>query len=106
MPGRSVVTSGAWPASTPKSPSEPGTSTWPTSPENTSRAGDTRSKWKFAMAARPDEVSGRLGGELLALLDRFFDRADHVEGGLGKMVVLALDQALEAADRILQIDEL
>ena len=38
-----VVTIGAWPASTPKSPSLPGTSTWVTSPENNSLPGETRS---------------------------------------------------------------
>src|SRR5674476_1624287 len=49
MPGRSVETNGAWPASTPKSPSAPGTSTCSTSPENTSFSGDTSSKCKFAI---------------------------------------------------------
>ncbi len=49
MPGRSVVTTGAWPASTPKSPSAPGTSTCSTSPENSSFSGDTNSKCKVAI---------------------------------------------------------
>src|SRR6516165_5296244 len=49
--------------------------------------------------------SRRLGGELLALLDRRLDGADHVEGGLGQVVVLAFAQALEAADGIGEIDE-
>src|SRR5690606_6367112 len=44
MPGRKVVTKGAWPSSTPKSPSAPGTSTCCTSPENTSFSGETSSK--------------------------------------------------------------
>ena len=47
MPGRSVATIGAWPASTPKSPSAPGTSTWSTSPENSSFSGETSSKWQW-----------------------------------------------------------
>src|SRR5215831_3913099 len=49
MPGRTVVTKGACPASTPKSPSAPGTSTCSTSPENRSFSGETRSKWKAAI---------------------------------------------------------
>src|ERR1700693_2854944 len=44
MPGLSVATAGACPASTPKSPSTPETSTWVTSPEKTSFVGDTRSQ--------------------------------------------------------------
>src|ERR1700761_3731364 len=49
MPGRIAATTGACPASTPKSPSTPGTSTWSTSPEKASFSGETRSKWKVAM---------------------------------------------------------
>src|SRR6185437_7488114 len=49
MPGRSVATNGAWLASTPKSPSAPGTSTCSTSPENSNFSGETRSKWKLAI---------------------------------------------------------
>src|SRR5882757_8231946 len=49
IPGRIVATTGACPASTPKSPSTPGTSTWSTSPEKASFSGETRSKWKVAM---------------------------------------------------------
>src|SRR5712691_1564530 len=49
MPGRTVVTNGAWSASTPKSPSTPGTSTCSTSPENKSFSGETSSKWKLAI---------------------------------------------------------
>src|SRR5262249_25256000 len=50
-------------------------------------------------------ISRRLGGELLALLDRLLDRADHVEGRLRQVVVLAFAQALEAADRVGEFDE-
>src|SRR5262245_54618969 len=49
--------------------------------------------------------SGRLGGELAALLDRLLDGADHVERRLRQMVVLAFAQALEALDRVGEIDE-
>jgi len=43
-PGRSVVTSGAWPARMPMSPSAPGRSTWSTSPENSTLSGETNSR--------------------------------------------------------------
>src|ERR1043166_2662362 len=128
MPGRSADTVGAWPASTPKSPSMPGTSTWSTSPENSSFSGETRSKWKVmvisangewridiaavihqSLFATPSSLfacSRRFGGELLALVVRLFDGADHVEGGLGQVVVLAVHQALEALDGVGEVDEL
>src|SRR6476469_1495566 len=51
MPGRNVVTIGAWSARTPKSPSVPGTSTCCTSPENKSFCGDTNSKRKLAIVS-------------------------------------------------------
>ena len=54
-------------------------------------------------------VSRRLGGvsgELLALLDGFFDRADHVEGGFREMIVLAFANSLEALDGIGEVNEL
>src|SRR5262245_3096591 len=54
MPGRSAAISGAWPASTPKSPSAPGTSTSSTSPEKTRRAGEASSKGKVAMLSRSE----------------------------------------------------
>src|SRR5215831_4637581 len=104
MPGRKVATSGAWPGSTPKSPSSPGTSTWSTSPENVSLSGETRSRWNVAMNSAPG--SGRFGRELLALLDRLFDRAHHVEGRFRQVVVLAFDQALEALDGVGDVDQL
>src|SRR4029077_14518897 len=53
IPGRRVVTMGACSASTPKSPSAPGTSTCCTSPENNSFSGDTSSKWKLAFYSIP-----------------------------------------------------
>src|SRR4029077_11343153 len=53
IPGRRVVTMGACSASTPKSPSTPGTSTRSTSPENNSFTGDTSSKWKLAIYLIP-----------------------------------------------------
>src|SRR6516164_1096073 len=102
MPGRKAVTNGAWPASTPMSPSVPGRSTCATSPPNRSFSGDTRSKRKLAMGRLR---SRRLGGELLALLDRLLDGADHVEGGLRQVIVLTLAQALEAADGVGKLDE-
>ena len=49
IPGLIAATTGACPASTPKSPSRPGISTWSTSPEKASFSGETRSKWKVAM---------------------------------------------------------
>src|SRR5262245_23684303 len=51
MPGRSIAIIGAWPASTPNSPSVPGNTTCSTSPENTSCSGETRSKWNMAIRA-------------------------------------------------------
>src|SRR5262249_58629155 len=100
-PGRNVVTSGACPASTPKSPSAPGTSTWLTSPENSSFSGETRSKWKVAMS-RLLLLSSlrRFRRELLALLHRLLDCADHIEGRLRQAVVFSLAQTLEAAHAV------
>src|SRR5690606_1604129 len=89
---------GAWPSSTPNSPSVPGTTTMWTSSERTRRAGVTSSKWR-AMA------SGFLG-QLLGLLDRFLDAADHVERGFRKVIVLAVDNCLERAHGVLDLDEL
>src|SRR3954469_10851010 len=98
MPGRSAETSGACPASTPKSPSAPGTSTWSTSPENRSFSGETRLKWNWAIGCpsypgvrrERCKLCGlrRLRRELLALVDGLLDGADHVEGGLRQVVVL------------------
>src|SRR6478736_8477835 len=59
MPGRSVVTIGAWSASTPNSPSAPGTSTCSTSPENSSFCGETSSKWKLAIVHSTFALAGR-----------------------------------------------
>src|SRR5712671_7577233 len=44
-PGRKAERTGAWPASTPKYPSAPGSVTMSTSSDKSSRSGDTRSKW-------------------------------------------------------------
>ena len=43
MPGRSAEITGAWPASTVKSPSMPGTTTWPASSDSAMRSGVTSS---------------------------------------------------------------
>src|SRR5262249_45966751 len=63
-----------------------------------------------AAPARPARTgtaqpSGRLGRELLRLLDRRLDGADHVEGRLGQVVVLAGAEALEALDGVGKLDE-
>src|SRR5450759_964184 len=50
---------GAWLASTPKSPSAPGTSTCSTSPENSNFSGETRSKWKVAIIYSASASAGR-----------------------------------------------
>src|ERR1700734_1047416 len=44
--------------------------------------------------------------ELLALFDRFFDRAHHVEGGFRQMIVFAFAQIAEALDGVGEVDEL
>ena len=125
-PGRIVATTGACPASTPKSPS------------CRERRPDRRRRRRRAFPARRDRSGrwpwvrlsvrsvsrgynaiavdrarlpaqsllaycyrpairrlGRLGRELLALLDRLFDGADHVEGRLRQIVVLAFADALK-----------
>src|SRR5262245_1237273 len=113
IPGRSMAMIGASPASTPKSPSEPGRSTCSTSPENSSFSGETRSKWKVAMAscarysllAIRSLASRRFRRELLALLHRLLDGADHVEGGLRQVIVFSLAQTLEAANGVGELDE-
>src|ERR1700761_1338458 len=48
----------------------------------------------------------RLGGQLLALVDRLFDGADHVEGGFRQVVILAFAEIAEALDGVGEIDEL
>src|SRR5262245_60131431 len=115
IPGRSVAMIGAWPASTPKSPSEPGRSTCSTSSENSSFSGETRSKWKVAMApcarcslllfAIRSLASCRFSCEPLALLHGLLDGADHVEGGLRQVVVFSLAQPFEAANGVGELDE-
>src|SRR5262245_20104759 len=105
MPGRSMATSGAWPASTPNSPSVPGTTTCSTSPENKICSGETRSKWNVAIRLSSGDASRRFRRQLAALLHRLFDGADHVERGLRQVVVLAVAQALETFDRVGEVDE-
>eukprot|EP01035_Chromulina_nebulosa_P003418 gene3418-4656_t len=75
MPVFSVATSGAWPASTPKPPSEPGASTWSTRPENSSRSGETREKCSFSAIGFL-----RFHRQLFGLGDRVLDRTDVEEG--------------------------
>src|ERR1041384_8066527 len=86
-PGRTVEITGAWPCSTPKSPSLPGTTTMSASVASTSRSGMTRRKATLAIG------SGRLGCELLGLGDGLVDRADHVERRLRQVVVVAGNDA-------------
>src|SRR5664280_1835085 len=74
MPGRSVATNGAWLASTPKSPSAPGTSTCSTSPENSNFSGETRSKWKVAII---DLASASAGREAYTKPDDAADQSDE-----------------------------
>src|SRR5215469_408373 len=121
MPGRSKVTIGACPGSTPRSPSMPGRSTWSTSPENNTVSGETNSKWSEAIVCYPDNAQRnkflyslfathhspllRRRREFLTLGDRLLDGADHVEGLLGQVIVFALAQPLEAADGIGKLDE-
>src|ERR687887_396870 len=123
-PAFSSATSGAWRASTPISPSAPGTTSISTSPSNAAPSGVTRETLNVRSAKTYDlrdrgfrlglglrlglaflgflSLFGLLAGKLLRLLDGLLDRADHVEGLLGKVVVLALDDLLEALDRVLE----
>src|SRR6185437_3451718 len=96
-PGRTVEMNSAWPGSTPKSPSPPGTTTIPTASESSSFSGETSSNCSLSAIG-----SARLARHLARLLDRFLDRADHVEGALRQIVMLAGDDALEAFDRVLE----
>src|SRR5690606_26531039 len=89
---------GAWPSSTPNSPSAPAPTTMCTSSERTRQAGVTSSKWRA--------IGSGFLGKLLVLLDRFLDAADHVGRGFRKVVVLAVDDHLERADGILDLDKL
>src|ERR687887_230043 len=124
-PAFSSATSGAWRASTPISPSAPGTTSISTSPSNAPPSGVTRETLNVRSAKTYDlrdrgfrlglglrlgvaflgflSLFGLLAGKLLRLLDGLLDRADHVEGLLGKVVVLAFDDLLEALDRVLEL---
>src|SRR5690606_34381039 len=95
---RIVDITGAWPSSTPNSPSVPGTTTMWTSSERTRRAGVTSSKWRA--------IGSGFLGQLLGLLDRFLDAADHVECGFRKVVVLAVDHGLERRHGVFDLHEL
>src|SRR5919199_2929852 len=96
-PGRTVEISSEWPASTPKLPSPPGTTTMSTGSESSRRSGETSSNWNFSAIDRvPRGGSGGLGRHLARLLDRLLDGADHVEGRLRHVVVLAADDTAEA----------
>src|SRR5690606_36530315 len=97
-PSRIVDITGAWPSSTPNSPSAPGTTTMWTSSERTRRAGVTSSKWRA--------IGSGFLGQFLGLFDRFLDTADHVERLLGEVVVFALDDRLERGDGVLDLHEL
>src|SRR5690242_11080618 len=97
-PGLSVEINGMCPASTPKSPSAPGTVTISATSETRSRSGETISKAILSM------ISGRFGRELLGLGDGVLDGAHHVEGGFGQVIVFAVHHRLEAANSILQLD--
>src|ERR1700741_477255 len=74
IPGRSVVTIGACSASTPKSPSMPGTSTCSTSPENKSFSGETSSKWKLAIDLTPALADCETHGQSDNATERGHDR--------------------------------
>src|SRR5262245_10731030 len=109
IPGRSVVTSGACAASTPKSPSEPGTSTWLTSPENRTFSGETRSKWKVAMLRFPFSRSSPVGpsrgtiktGSLDGLPGRAGNHAMNFDSrGFRRELLALLHGLLDGADHV------
>src|SRR5258708_23597172 len=104
MPGRTAEMKRAWPGSTPKYPSVPGTTTISTSSERSSFSGETSSNLTLSAIPVPRR-SGGLGGHLARLLHRLLDGAHHVEGALGHVVVLAGDDALEGLDGVLELDE-
>src|SRR5438093_935143 len=104
-PVPSVVRNAAWPGSTPKYPSLPGTTTSSTVSATTRRVGVTTSSLRRSATTPPRAASWRSGrssqalrhlAQLLGLLRRLADVAHHVERLLGEVVVLALDDLLEA----------
>src|SRR6185312_14836803 len=134
-PGRTVEMKSAWPGSTPKLPSLPGTTTMSTASDSNSRSGETSSNCTLSAmflprspcfapcgggphpspnlsplpngrGEREEEGLRRFGRHLAGLLDGLLDGADHVEGGFGEVVVVAGDDPLEALDRVLERDEL
>src|SRR5919201_83304 len=65
------------------------------------------SKTRFALSPGNDDFNlSRFSGQLLALLDGFFDGAYHVEGRFRQVVVLAFAEAAEALDGVGELDEL
>src|ERR1700728_1877634 len=91
---------GAWPASTPKAPSEPGASTWSTSPENSSRSGETKEKCSLSAISTLS-----LRRQFLGLGHGVLDGADEEERLFRQMVVFAVAHRLERADGVLELDE-
>src|SRR5437588_3673880 len=117
-PAFSIATSGACRASTPISPTAPGTISISASPSNAAPSGVTteteKSGWSAISApsggvARRTSPGGaqlrgrRLGLQLLRPLDRLLDQADHVERLLRQVVVLAVEDLGESPDRVLEL---
>src|SRR6266542_3747420 len=100
-PAFSIATSGACRASTPISPSAPGTISISASPSNAEPSGVTR---ETANVEVPSANSGGSGLGLAGALRRLLDRPDHVEGLFGQVVVLAVEDLSETLDRVLELD--
>src|SRR5215831_1768914 len=112
MPGRTALTSGAWPASTPKSPSAPGTSTWLTRPENRIRSGETRSNWKVAMMRfalqrqigwrrrSPPPDRRRAESARRQSTSPFQGEVLFASGGLRRQLLTLVDGLLDGADHV------
>src|SRR4249919_3155984 len=105
LPGFRRVISGACLGAMPSSPSSPVATISSASPWKISASALTMSQ-RIVDAIGCSFVryreDRRLRGDLLRLLDGFFDAADHVERLLRQVVHLAVDDRLEAADRVLQ----
>src|SRR5207342_3836937 len=98
MPGRSAEMTGACPASTVKSPSTPGTITWPTSSDSAMRSGVTNSNLNVpAMGDAPAIRSGfDLGVDLFRRLQLgAAERAEEhrVVDHVGVFLLLGIDHA-------------
>src|ERR1700727_1872717 len=111
MPPRSMTMAGAWPSSTPMSPSLAGMTTMSTGRDSSSFSGLTISRFTGMAkpSPSPQPPPARGGGGLahypscrclqaFGFLHGVLDRADHVEGGLREVVVFAGADRLEAAD--------